>query len=94
MCRDPPESHLSARLLSASLKVRGKALIISPVEIGDNLKRIRESRQMTQQELADKAELGLRNVVRLESDATEPQFKTVKRLAEALGVDPSELTGD
>ena len=67
-------------------------LTIDRVKIGDNLRRVREERLMTQQELADLAGLGVASVVRIENDRTDPRFSTIKKLAEALGVDPKELT--
>lgn len=47
---------------------------------------------MTQQELADRAGIGVASVVRIENDRTDPRFSTIKKLAEALEVDPKELT--
>lgn len=56
-----------------------------------HLKRLRESRFLTQRELAGKAGVGVSTIVRIERGQQRPTFKTVKRLASALGVEPSEL---
>ena len=55
------------------------------------LKAVRESQFLTQRELAAKANVGLSTIVRLEKGQQEPTFQTIKRLANALGIDPSAL---
>lgn len=55
------------------------------------LKELRESRFMTQRELAEKSGLGVATIARIEKSKHRPTFRTIKRLAAALGVDPSEL---
>jgi transcriptional regulator with XRE-family HTH domain len=67
-------------------------LTIGDVKIGKNLHRAREDRLMTQQELAEAADLGLSTVLRIENDRVEPRFSTIRKLAKALGVDARELT--
>jgi transcriptional regulator with XRE-family HTH domain len=62
------------------------------VKIGKNLRRVREERLMTQQELAEAADLNLSTVMRVENDRVEPRFSTIRKLARALDVDPRELT--
>ena len=46
---------------------------------------------MTQEELARIAGLSSRQLVRIESNEVEPHFTTIRKLAKALGVEPSEL---
>ena len=46
---------------------------------------------MTQQELAERAGIGLTTLNRIENDHAEPQFRTIRKLARALRVAPSEL---
>lgn len=58
------------------------------------LRELREKRFLTQQELAGRARVAKVTIARIESGATVPTFSTIKRLAEALGVDPSELVPD
>ncbi len=61
------------------------------VYIGDNLKRVRTLRALTQVELADKAGVTPSTVVLIEGDKTEPHMSTIRKLARALDVDPAEL---
>jgi len=55
------------------------------------LKEIREAQFMTQRELAEKSGVGVATIARMEKSKHQPTFRTIKRLAAALGVDPSEL---
>ena len=59
--------------------------------IGEEVKRWRLRRAWTQEELAEKSGLGLNTVNRIEGNRTEPRPPTIRKLADALGVDPSEL---
>ena len=67
-------------------------LTIGGVKIGTNLRRVREERLMTQQEVATAADLNLSTVMRIENDRVEPRFSTIRRLAIALDVNARELT--
>ena len=64
------------------------------VFIGQQLKDMRVRRAMSQDDLAEKAGVGLNTVNRLERNHTEPRPSTLRKLAEALDVDPGELIGD
>jgi transcriptional regulator with XRE-family HTH domain len=64
------------------------------VKIGDRLRDLRVRRALTQEELADKADVGTNTVARLERNETEPHMSTLRKLAGALDVDPTELIGD
>ena len=55
------------------------------------LKELRESRFLTQRELAEKSGVGVATIARIEKEKRHPTFRTIKRLAAALGVEPSEL---
>jgi len=55
------------------------------------LKQLRESRFLTQRELAAKARVGVSTIVRIEKGRQVPTFQTIKRLAAALGVNPSDV---
>jgi DNA-binding XRE family transcriptional regulator len=46
---------------------------------------------MTQAQLAQAAGLSQRTLVNIETNRVQPHFSTILKLAEALGVDPSEL---
>ena len=57
----------------------------------ENLRRLRLERFLSQAELARRAGLHALTVARLEAGATAPTTRTVRALAEALGVAPGEL---
>jgi transcriptional regulator with XRE-family HTH domain len=61
------------------------------VKIGENLKRERVRALLTQQELAERAGVGYPTISRIENDHAEPHFRTIRKLAKALGVDPADL---
>ena len=65
---------------------------IETVKIGDNLRRLREDRLLTQAELAERAGIALSSLVRIENDQVEPRFSSIRKLARALDADPKELT--
>jgi transcriptional regulator with XRE-family HTH domain len=64
------------------------------VYIGQQLKKARTRRLLTQEELAEKAGISAATVVNIERDNQEPQFRTIRKLAKALDVDPTELVGE
>jgi transcriptional regulator with XRE-family HTH domain len=55
------------------------------------LREVRERRLLTQAELAERAGLTEATVNRIERGIHEPRISTVRRLAEALKVEPEEL---
>jgi transcriptional regulator with XRE-family HTH domain len=61
------------------------------VKIGDNLKRQRIRKALTQEELARRAGLTTASVARIERNETEPRMSTLRKLAKALEVDPAEF---
>ena len=61
------------------------------MKIGTQVKRTRERALLTQQELAERAGVGLTTLNRIENDRAEPHFRTIRKLAGALGVDPKTL---
>jgi transcriptional regulator with XRE-family HTH domain len=67
---------------------------IAVVKIGDNLKRQRVRKALTQEELARKARLTTASVARIERNETEPRMSTLRKLAKALHIDPAELVGE
>jgi transcriptional regulator with XRE-family HTH domain len=46
---------------------------------------------LTQQQLADKSGVGITTIVRIERNQVEPHARTIRKLAEALEVEPREL---
>jgi len=57
------------------------------------LRAVRESRFLTQGDLAERSGVSRQTINRIEQGEIEPRFKTVRQLAEALGVEPGELVG-
>ena len=55
------------------------------------LKRAREKRLMTQEELAKSTGISVTSISRIENGAHKPRFSTIKKLAAALGVEPEKL---
>jgi transcriptional regulator with XRE-family HTH domain len=64
------------------------------VKIGENLKRQRIRKALTQEELARQAGLTTASVARIERNETEPHMSTLRKLAKALDIDPAELVGE
>jgi transcriptional regulator with XRE-family HTH domain len=61
------------------------------VKLGLRLKTLRKAIGLTQQELADKVGVSRVYIQTLEANRRLPSMKLLERLAEALGVDVSEL---
>ncbi|HVF02111.1 MAG TPA: helix-turn-helix transcriptional regulator [Rubrobacteraceae bacterium] len=64
------------------------------VYIGDRLKNLRIRRALTQRELAERAGISTNALNRLELDKAEPHMSTLRKLARALDIDPTELVGE
>ena len=61
------------------------------VYIGENVKRLRTMHALTQVELAARAGITPATLVRIERNKAEPHMSTIRKLADALDVKPSEL---
>jgi transcriptional regulator with XRE-family HTH domain len=61
------------------------------MKIGVQVKKARERALLTQQELAGRAGIGLTTLNRIENDHAEPHFRTIRKIAKALGVDATTL---
>lgn len=60
--------------------------------IGDKIKRIRNKKSLTQDELARKAELPYTTLTKIESNViTRPTIQTVVKIAKGLGVGIDDL---
>ena len=58
---------------------------------GEKLRRLRLERALTQMELSEMTGLSVDAISRLENELRSAQVSTVRRLAQALGVEPREL---
>jgi transcriptional regulator with XRE-family HTH domain len=61
------------------------------VKIGDQLKRERIAQTMTQAELAKKAGISAAALSRIETNEADPHVSTIRKLSDALGVEPRYL---
>jgi transcriptional regulator with XRE-family HTH domain len=61
------------------------------MKIGTQVKRARERALLTQEELAARAGIGTATLNRIEKDHVEPHFRTIRKIAKALDVNPKEL---
>jgi len=63
------------------------------IQFAKRLRKLRDSKGWTQEELAEKADLAYRHMQRLESLKNPPPAKidTLAKLAKALGMTPSKL---
>ena len=61
------------------------------MRIGENIKAIRQSKNMTQEELAGKIYTTRQTVSNYEKGRSDPDLETIKRIAEALETDASVL---
>jgi transcriptional regulator with XRE-family HTH domain len=59
--------------------------------IGERLRHLRKRALMSQRELAKRSGVGVTTIVRIERNQVEPHGATIRKLAQALEVDPAEL---
>ena len=64
------------------------------MEIGSKLKSLRVARGLTQEELADRAELSKGFISQLERDLTSPSIATLVDILQCLGTDLKEFFND
>ena len=61
------------------------------MNIGDNIKRIRVARNLSQKEVITIAKLDAAQYSRIENGKTDPSVTTLEKIAKALGVSLAEL---
>jgi len=61
---------------------------------GEKVRKIRISRQLTQHKLAVKTDLHDTYVSKIENSKLNGSYDLVKKLAEALGVTPEDITSE
>lgn len=59
--------------------------------IGDQLRDLRKRRLLTQEQLAERSGVGVATIIRIERNQVEPRGSTIRKLAEALDVEPEDL---
>jgi transcriptional regulator with XRE-family HTH domain len=67
---------------------------VMPYVDGEKLRTLRERRFLSHRDLAKRADVSPTTVLNLEAGRVEAQRRTVRKLAEALEVDPAELVED
>jgi XRE family transcriptional regulator, regulator of sulfur utilization len=63
----------------------------TPRQVGMRLKRVRETKGMSQTALAKRSKLSREHIVRLEAGRYDPTVTTLTKLAKALGVPVTAL---
>ena len=67
---------------------------ITVVTFGERVREERRRRLMTQDVLAATAGISQKQLSKIENDEVDPRFSTLRKLADALGVEPRELLDD
>ncbi len=61
------------------------------MNVGENIKRIREVKKLSQKEVISAIGMGAAQYSRIENSKTDPSVSTMERIAKALGVELAEL---
>ncbi|MBQ8658949.1 MAG: helix-turn-helix transcriptional regulator [Clostridia bacterium] len=61
------------------------------IEIGKKLKELRQAENLTQQQLADKLQIGRVNYTRYETDVARPDYETLIKLADFYDIPLDEI---
>lgn len=64
-----------------------KSLLCQTMELKDILKERREILSLTQQDLAEMAQVGLATIKDIERDKGNPALNTVKKILDVLGIE-------
>jgi transcriptional regulator with XRE-family HTH domain len=64
------------------------------MKIGKSVRRLRIERFMSQADLSKVAGVSPAHLGRIERNEHDPHLSTIRKIAEALGVDPSELVDE
>ena len=64
---------------------------VMPRVDGEKLRQLREARFLSHRDLARKAGVSPTTILNLEAERVEAQRRTIRKLAQALEVDPAEL---
>ena len=59
--------------------------------VGDNIKRLRLEKHLTQEHLAFYSKMSCAHLAKTERGLNNPTILTIQNIADALGVDPEEL---
>ena len=67
---------------------------VMPRVDGEKLRQLREARFLSHRDLAREASVSPTTVLNLEAGRVEAQRRTIRKLAEALDVEPAELVAN
>jgi len=62
--------------------------------LGKRIRTLRKARGFSQEVLAERADLNLSFLAKIEHSKTSPTVRTLTKIAAALGISPSELLSD
>ena len=82
--------HISPRLLGSKSHV---LFMEWSARVGMNIRRLREARGLTQEQLAGEAGIAMRHLGRIERGEVSPTVEMLGKLAVALGITPEQLFG-
>jgi transcriptional regulator with XRE-family HTH domain len=91
MLLGPGRRGARGRGVAPLLPCSSTKLLCATLKSVNRVKDLRIARGFTAAELAEKSGVGYRTVRRVERSLVRPHPRTLQRLAEALGVEPSEL---
>lgn len=60
-------------------------------KLGTKLKQLRKERKITQEELAERANLDPKSIIQIESGKRNPTLKTINKIARSLETSVSDL---
>lgn len=80
-------------MTAKTTKVRTAADVRELSRIGDRIKTLRETAGLTQQDLADLSGIHRVNLSKLENGKLDIGVSSLRRLADALELEPSQLLG-
>ena len=64
-------------------------------KIGENIRKLRQQKKMSQDRLSKKADLALNTIVKIEAgENPNPTLKTLQKIAKALGIEVEKLLRD
>ena len=64
------------------------------VTVGDNIRKFRKQKKMTQKELGNKLGISQSAINQIENNKTAPKLTTIIKVADALDVLPRDLIGN
>lgn len=68
--------------------------MVTPQQLSARLRELRTRRELTQEALAEAAEVSCKTIRRIEQASISPSLVTLEKLASAFGLSASDLLGD